>query len=94
MVSGAHPPTAILSAATRASLGVVPALHTAGRTDIDHRGAKEIEQAAREHPGFAAAFERTTGLPWSSQASIAKLLWLRASGCQAGPASTWLSVPE
>jgi LacI family transcriptional regulator len=34
MVSAAHPPTAILSATTRASLGVVPALHAAGRTDI------------------------------------------------------------
>ena len=34
MVSGTRPPTAILSAATRASLGVVPALHAAGRTDI------------------------------------------------------------
>ena len=34
MVSGASPPTAILSAATRASLGVVPTLHAAGRTDI------------------------------------------------------------
>jgi sugar (pentulose or hexulose) kinase len=61
---------------------------------FDHRGAQEIEQAARKSPGFAAEFERITGLPWSSQASIAKLLWLRASGCQVGPASTWLSVPE
>ncbi len=34
MVSGTWPPTAILSATTRASLGVVPALHAAGRTDI------------------------------------------------------------
>jgi len=34
MVRGFRPPTAILSAATRASLGVVPALHAAGRTDI------------------------------------------------------------
>jgi LacI family transcriptional regulator len=34
MVNGARPPTAILSATTRASLGVVPALHAAGRTDI------------------------------------------------------------
>jgi LacI family transcriptional regulator len=34
MVSSTWPPTAILSAATRASLGVVPALHSAGRTDI------------------------------------------------------------
>jgi sugar (pentulose or hexulose) kinase len=61
---------------------------------FDHRGGPEIEQAARQSPGFAAAFERTTGLPWSSQASIAKLLWLRATGCPASPASTWLSVPE
>ena len=61
---------------------------------FDHRGGNEIEQLAREAPGFAAAFERTTGLRWSSQATLAKLLWLRASGTQAGPASTWLSVPE
>lgn len=29
-----HPPTAVLSAATRCSLGVVPALHEHGRTDV------------------------------------------------------------
>ncbi len=34
LVGGPRPPTAILSATTRASLGVVPALHAAGRTDI------------------------------------------------------------
>jgi LacI family transcriptional regulator len=34
LVSAPRPPTAILSAATRTSLGVVPALHAAGRTDI------------------------------------------------------------
>jgi sugar (pentulose or hexulose) kinase len=61
---------------------------------FDHRGGHELEQAARESPEFAATFERTTGLRWSSQASLAKLLWLRASGHPAGPASTWLSVPE
>ena len=61
---------------------------------FDHRGGREIEQAAEKAPGFAAAFERTTGLPWSSQASLAKLLWLRGRGFAAGPASTWLSVPE
>ena len=61
---------------------------------FDHRGGRELEQAGRESPGFAATFERTTGLRWSSQASLAKLLWLRASGYQAGPAPTWLSVPE
>ena len=34
LIGGSRPPTAILSATTRASLGVVPALHAAGRTDI------------------------------------------------------------
>ncbi len=34
LIGGARPPTAILSATTRASLGVVPALHAARRTDI------------------------------------------------------------
>ena len=61
---------------------------------FDHRGGQELEQLGRRSPGFATAFERTTGLPWSSQASMAKLLWLRASGYPAGPASIWLSVPE
>ena len=61
---------------------------------VDHRGGNELEQAGREASRFAGAFERTTGLRWSSQASLAKLLWLRASGYAIGPASTWLSVPE
>ena len=34
LITAASPATAILSATTRASLGVVPALHSAGRTDI------------------------------------------------------------
>ena len=61
---------------------------------FDHRGGREIEQAGGQAPEFAAAFARTTGLPWSSQASLAKLLWLRGRGLAAGPGSTWLSVPE
>jgi len=61
---------------------------------FDHRGGHELGQAAREFPAFATTFERTTGLRWSSQASIAKLLWLRAAGYRPGAASTWMSVPE
>ncbi|MDQ2814110.1 MAG: FGGY family carbohydrate kinase, partial [Actinomycetota bacterium] len=61
---------------------------------FDHRGGNEIERISRENPEFAAAFERTTGLPFSHQASMAKLLWLRTSGWAAGPGWTWLSVPE
>jgi LacI family transcriptional regulator len=34
LIGGPHPATAILSATTRASLGVVPALHSARRTDV------------------------------------------------------------
>ena len=34
LIGGSWPPTAILSATTRVSLGVVPALHSARRTDI------------------------------------------------------------
>jgi LacI family transcriptional regulator len=34
LLSVAPPPTAILSATTRASLGAVPAMHAAGRTDV------------------------------------------------------------
>jgi LacI family transcriptional regulator len=34
LIGCSRPPTAILSATTRASLGVVPVLHSAGRTDI------------------------------------------------------------
>jgi sugar (pentulose or hexulose) kinase len=61
---------------------------------FDPRGGTELDELARENPDFAAAFEATTGLPWSRQASLAKLLWLRSAGSVAGPASTWLSVPE
>ena len=61
---------------------------------FDHRGSRELEQAAKDAPQFAAAFERTTGLPYSAQASLAKLLWLRTAGHLADRASTWLSVPE
>ena len=61
---------------------------------FDHRGGDELEQLRRDAPEFAARFERATGLPWSNQASLAKLLWLRARGYLASPACTWLSVPE
>jgi sugar (pentulose or hexulose) kinase len=62
---------------------------------FDHRGARELEHLAQREPGFKAAFARTTGLPWSSQASLAKLLWLQSSGiAKLSPGATWLSVPE
>jgi LacI family transcriptional regulator len=56
---GSRPPSAILSATTRASLGVVPALHAAGRTDIglvsfgDFPMADSLRPAVTvvDHPG-------------------------------------------
>jgi len=59
LLGGARPPTAILSATTRASLGVVPALHSAGRTDIglvsfgDFPMADSLRPAVTvvDHPG-------------------------------------------
>jgi sugar (pentulose or hexulose) kinase len=85
-VAGMAESGVLLSAAGRPSAPVI--------AWFDHRGGREIVQAGQEAPGLAAVFERTTGLPWSSQASIAKLLWLRSSGRPADSASTWLSVPE
>jgi LacI family transcriptional regulator len=59
LLGGFRPPTAILSATTRASLGVVPALHSAGRTDIglvsfgDFPMADSLRPAVTvvDHPG-------------------------------------------
>jgi LacI family transcriptional regulator len=59
LVGSARPPTAILSATTRASLGVVPALHAARRTDValvafgDFPMADSLRPAVTvvDHPG-------------------------------------------
>jgi LacI family transcriptional regulator, galactose operon repressor len=59
LLGGSRPPTAILSATTRASLGVVPALHSAGRTGIglvsfgDFPMADSLRPAVTvvDHPG-------------------------------------------
>ena len=59
LLAGSRPPTAMLSATTRASLGVVPALHSAGRTDVglvsfgDFPMADSLRPAVTvvDHPG-------------------------------------------
>jgi len=59
LLGGFRPPTAMLSATTRASLGVVPALHSAGRTDVglvsfgDFPMADSLRPAVTvvDHPG-------------------------------------------
>lgn len=74
-------------------------LDAAGRADVpaiawfDRRGQRQLDALAARTPKLAAAFAGTTGLPWSFQASYAKLLWLAAGGTPLR-GSTWLSVPE
>jgi LacI family transcriptional regulator len=50
LVSDPNPPTAILSATIRASLGVVPALHAAGRTDVALVAFGDFPMAGTLHP--------------------------------------------
>ncbi len=61
---------------------------------FDPRGEQDVDRLAAGEPGFAERFESKTGLPWSYQASIAKLIWLRENGTRIGPGARWLSIPE
>jgi sugar (pentulose or hexulose) kinase len=61
---------------------------------FDKRGAREIEQIGGRVPGLPEQFARRTGLPWDSQASLAKLLWLQSAGYPLTAAHRWCSVPE
>jgi sugar (pentulose or hexulose) kinase len=60
---------------------------------FDHRGETEATAVRRMHPAFVDRFSGVTGLPWSFQATIAKLLWLRTER-HIAPGGKWLSVPE
>jgi sugar (pentulose or hexulose) kinase len=60
---------------------------------FDRRGEVEVTRVRRQHPAFAERFPAISGLPWTFQATIAKLLWLRQER-HIAPGSTWLSVPE
>ena len=61
---------------------------------FDRRGARELDRAGARAAVLPEQFARRTGLPWDSQASLAKLLWLQASGFPLTSAHTWASVPE
>ena len=70
LIGGSRPPTAILSATTRASLGVVPTLHAAQRTDIalvsfgDFPMADALRPAVTvvDHPGHEIGREAAARL--------------------------------
>lgn len=61
---------------------------------FDRRGGRELDRAGARAAVLPEQFARRTGLPWDSQASLAKLLWLQASGFPLTSAHTWASVPE
>ncbi|HEX4252650.1 MAG TPA: FGGY family carbohydrate kinase [Pseudonocardia sp.] len=61
---------------------------------FDRRGARGLERAGRRAAVLPEQFARRTGLPWDSQASVAKLLWLRDAGQPVTTAHRWLSLPE
>ena len=81
-----------------AESGVV--LDSAGRPStpvvawFDRRGEQQVERVVERDAGFARAFARRTGLPWTSQASIAKLLWFADHGAILTRGHRWAGVPE
>ncbi len=60
---------------------------------FDRRGDADVARVRDEEAAFADRFPGVTGLPWTFQATIAKLLW-RGRQRPVAPGSTWLSVPE
>ncbi|HEY0813220.1 MAG TPA: FGGY family carbohydrate kinase [Pseudonocardia sp.] len=61
---------------------------------FDKRGTQEVARLGNRTAGLPEQFARRTGLPWDSQASLAKLLWLQSAGHPLTAAHRWCSVPE
>jgi sugar (pentulose or hexulose) kinase len=61
---------------------------------FDRRGEEQVARASLRHPDFQRGFMRRTGLPWDSQASVAKLMWFADQGLRTTAEHRWLSVPE
>ncbi len=61
---------------------------------FDRRGEEQVARVRLRHPDFDRIFVRRTGLPWDSQASVAKLMWFADQGLITTAAHRWLSVPE
>ncbi len=61
---------------------------------FDQRGTREVQRLGASATCLADRFVRRTGLPWDSQASLAKLLWLQSTGVALTSAHRWSSVPE
>jgi LacI family transcriptional regulator len=63
-------PTAIISAATRCSLGVVPALHAAGRTDVALVGLGDFAMADILTPGITVLDHPATAIGHAAAARL------------------------
>lgn len=61
---------------------------------FDRRGEQQIADIARRQRDFAGEFVRRTGLRWSSQSSLAKLLWFADQGITLTRDHRWVSIPE
>jgi sugar (pentulose or hexulose) kinase len=61
---------------------------------FDQRGTRQVERLGIQAPILPDQFARRTGLPWDSQASLAKLLWLQSDGVALTPGHRWASLPE
>jgi sugar (pentulose or hexulose) kinase len=61
---------------------------------FDRRGTQQVHSISLRDNSFGSQFVRRTGLPWDSQASVAKLLWFIENGLELTPAHRWLSMPE
>ncbi|GIF63613.1 xylulose kinase [Asanoa ishikariensis] len=58
---------------------------------FDERGMAEL---TAQGPAFVSEFPRRTGLPFGTQWSLPKLLWMRDAGIRLDHASRWLNMPE
>jgi sugar (pentulose or hexulose) kinase len=61
---------------------------------FDRRGEEQVARTRLVHPNFERSFVRRTGLPWDSQASVAKLMWFADQGLMTTAEHRWLSIPE
>jgi sugar (pentulose or hexulose) kinase len=61
---------------------------------FDRRGEEQIADLTSRRPDFARQFIRRTGLRWSSQASLAKLLWFTDKGLTLTSGHRWANLPE
>jgi sugar (pentulose or hexulose) kinase len=61
---------------------------------FDRRGEEQIADLTSRRPDFGRQFVRRTGLRWSNQASLAKLLWFADQGLTLTSGHRWASIPE